>query len=70
MHADVDLSYFKDLPAENKILRSTEESFVGTTDKTVIKLKETRKIKLNEIHYFDNPMFGVILQVSRLRSGR
>ena len=70
LHADVDLSYFKDLPAENKILRSTEESFVGTTDKTVIKLKETRKIKLNEIHYFDNPKFGVILQVSRLRSGR
>ncbi len=69
LHADIDLSYFKDLPAENKILRTSEESFVGTSDKTVIKLKETRKIKLNEIHYFDHPMFGVILQVSRLRSG-
>tara|TARA_R110002072_G_scaffold54332_3_gene142594 strand:+ start:9336 stop:10031 length:696 start_codon:yes stop_codon:yes gene_type:complete len=68
LHVDVDFSYFKDLPAENKILRTSEESFVGTTNKTVIKLKETRKIKLNEIHYFDHPMFGVILQVSRLRS--
>jgi len=67
LHADIDLSYFKELPAENKILRSSEESFTGNTDKTVIKLKETRKIKLNEIHYFDHPMFGVILQVSRLR---
>ncbi len=67
LHADTDLSYFKELPAENKILRSSEESFTGNTDKTVIKLKETRKIKLNEIHYFDHPMFGVILQVSRLR---
>jgi hypothetical protein len=69
LHADIDLSYFKDLPAENKILRTSDESFVGITDKTVIKLKESRKIKLNEIHYFDHPMFGVILQVSRLRSG-
>jgi Peptidoglycan-binding protein, CsiV len=66
LHADIDFSYFKDLPAENKILRSSEESFISAIDKTVIKLKETRKLKLNEIHYFDHPMFGVILQVSRL----
>ena len=69
LHADIDFSYFKDVPAENKILRTSEESFVGNTDKTVIKLKETRKIKLNELHYFDHPMYGVILQVTRLRSG-
>jgi hypothetical protein len=66
LHADIDLSYFKQLPAENKVLRTSEETFQGGFDKTVINLKETRKIKLNEIHYFDHPMFGVILQVSRL----
>lgn len=66
LHADVDLSYFKNIPAENKVLRSSEESFSSGNDKTVVKLKETRKIKLNEIHYFDHPMYGVILQVSRL----
>jgi peptidoglycan-binding protein CsiV len=65
LHADIDLSYFKQIPAENKVLRTSEESYSGF-DKTEIKLKETRKIKLNEIHYFDHPMFGVILQVSRL----
>ena len=66
LHADVDLSYFTPLPAENKVLRSSEESLSSGFDKTEIKLKETRKIKLNEIHYFDHPMFGVVLQVSRL----
>ena len=66
LHADVDLSYFTQLPVENKVLRSSEESFASGFDKTEIKLKETRKIKLNEIHYFDHPMFGVILQISRL----
>ncbi len=69
LHADIDLSYFNDLPPENKIIRTSEESFLGVQEKSVIKLKETRKIKLNELHYFDHPMFGVILQVSRLRLG-
>lgn len=66
LHADIDLSYFTQLPLENKVLRSSEESFISELDKTEIKLKETRKIKLNEIHYFDHPMFGVVLQISRL----
>lgn len=66
LHADIDLSYFTQLPSANKVLRSSEESFTNGFDKTEIKLKETRKIKLNEIHYFDHPMFGVVLQVSRL----
>lgn len=66
LHADIDLSYSKALPPENKIIRTSEESFQNSFDKSVIKLKETRKIKLNEIHYFDHPMYGVILQVSRL----
>jgi peptidoglycan-binding protein CsiV len=68
LHADIDLSYFKQLPSENKLIRTSEESFSDLQEKTVIKLKETRKIKLNEIHYFDHPMYGVILQVSRLSS--
>lgn len=66
LHADIDLSYFTQHPSENKVLRSSEESFISGFDKIEIKLKETRKIKLNEIHYFDHPMFGAILQVSRL----
>lgn len=66
LHADIDLSYFTQIPPENKMIRSSEESFSGFQEKTVVKLKETRKIKLNEIHYFDHPMYGVILQVSRL----
>ena len=66
LHADIDLTYFKQLTFENKIIRTSEESFQTEFDKSLIKLKESRKIKLNEIHYFDHPMYGVILQVSRL----
>ena len=66
LHADIDLAYFIQLPEQNKIIRVNEDSVIDQDEKTMIKLKETRKIKLNEIHYFDNPMYGVILQVSRL----
>ncbi|MGI9229830.1 MAG: CsiV family protein [Gammaproteobacteria bacterium] len=31
-----------------------------------VRLTESRRIKLDEIHYFDHPLFGLILQVSRL----
>jgi hypothetical protein len=31
---------------------------------TPIRLSETRKAKLREIHYFDHPLFGVVVQVS------
>ena len=30
-----------------------------------VRLTESRRIKLNELHFFDHPLFGVILQVSR-----
>jgi len=36
LHADVDLSYFKQLPPENKVIRSSEESFSGIQEKTWI----------------------------------
>ncbi len=28
-------------------------------------IKETRRLKLNEIHYFDHPRFGTLVKVSR-----
>lgn len=69
LHADIDLSRFRVIPPANKILPVPpvdEAAGPEATQKTRLELKETRRIKLNEIHYFDHPMYGVILQVSRL----
>ena len=33
------------------------------------KIKERRRLKLNEVHYFDNAGFGVLLRVSRANAG-
>lgn len=65
LHVDIDLVYFTTLPLANKMIRS-EGSFLNHSDKTPIRLKESRKIKLNELHYFDHPLYGVIVQVRRL----
>ena len=69
LHADIDLSRFRVSPSANKIPPAPpvdETAGPEATQKTRLELKETRRIKLNEIHYFDHPMYGVILQVSRL----
>ena len=69
LHADIDLSRFRVIPPANKIAPAPpvyEAAGPEAAQKTRLELKETRRIKLNEIHYFDHPMYGVILQVSRL----
>ena len=69
LHADIDLSRFRVIPPANKIPPAPpvdESAGPEATQKTRLELKETRRIKLNEIHYFDHPMYGVILEVSRL----
>ena len=32
------------------------------------RLTESRRVRLNEIHYFDHPLFGLIVQVSLLKT--
>lgn len=70
LHVDVDIAYF---PEEFlQTLRTQKQGAVNPEQLVVnrnadyVRLTETRKIKLNELHYFDHPLFGVLLQVSRL----
>jgi len=51
LHVDADLVlYIGDLPHS------------GNAE--MVRLTETRRVKLNEIHYLDNPLFGVLVKVS------
>ncbi len=79
LHLDLNISYFVDLYTES-ITSFTEENIsvagedVEETEAdeeiimsgTYAQMKETRRIKLNELHYFDHPLFGVIMRVTRL----
>ena len=56
LHVDLDLAYYLD---------GGPGDFVRSQSR-VSRMQESRRIKLNEIHYFDHPLFGVIVRVVRL----
>ncbi len=59
LHVDMDLAYFPGAAPPGV----TEAG--GPEQADHVRLRESRKIKLNEVHYFDHPLFGALLQVSR-----
>jgi hypothetical protein len=59
LHADVDMAYFPAGPV-------TPEAAPPVGH---VRLQESRRIRLNEVHYFDHPLFGVVMQVSRADGG-
>lgn len=72
LHLDLDIAYFVDLFTESITSFTEENVSEGGEDEEIImsgtyaQMKETRRIKLNELHYFDHPLFGVIMRVTRL----
>lgn len=58
LHLDVDIAYFPD------VLEQPSHS-QGRPAADYVRLTESRRVKLDELHYFDHPLFGVIVQVKR-----
>jgi hypothetical protein len=70
LHVDVDIAYFpgkflQTLRLQKQNANNPEQLMVNQ-NADYVRLEESRKIKLNELHYFDHPLFGILLQVSRL----
>jgi hypothetical protein len=66
LHLDVDVAYF---PEDPSVLHTASaEGGLRPVYETAdyVRLIETRRIRLKELHYFDNPLFGVIVQVTRI----
>jgi len=72
LHADVDFSYFPQefitLLVSQKQNSVNQNNLYINQEADYVRLQESRRIKLNELHYFDHPLFGVILQVSRIEA--
>jgi len=67
LYVDIDLVYFKKpeiLVPDDQI--EVMDMLAETISADYVRLNESRRIKLNEFHYFDHPSFGVIIQVRRL----
>lgn len=59
LHADVDLIYIRTTPGA--------EASSGAIPP--VRLVTTRRLRNNEVHYLDHPLFGVIITVSPMDSG-
>lgn len=68
LHADVDLLYFVNPLSASFIQSNAGGDPASTIQVEFAELKETRKMKLNELHYFDNPVFGLLLWISRFNN--
>ena len=70
MYVNVDLAYKpENLPgllASRLDSRTSSGSPLVNPEVDFVRLAENRQIKLEELHYFDHPLFGVLVQVSRL----
>lgn len=65
LHADVDLFYLVKSIPESMLQTIINMGSGATIESGYAELKETRRMKLNELHYFDHPAFGLLLRVSR-----
>jgi len=65
LHVDVDFAFFPKLFSTGRV-DSEQSTQLRGQHADYVRLQESRKIRLNEINYFDHPAFGVILRVSRL----
>ena len=64
LHLDVDFAYFPDVlerpgPGERA-------AGYGRLSANYVRLTESRRIRLDALNYFDHPLFGLIVQVSRM----
>lgn len=65
LHADVDMLYFPDALPQSEILPAAAAGATVTVPSGYSRLRESRRMKLNELHYFDHPLFGMIMHISR-----
>lgn len=66
LHLDVDAAYFPEDPAVLHTAQDADPDRTAYNRADYVRLTESRRIRLKELHYFDHPLFGVIVQVTRL----
>lgn len=65
LHADVDMLYFPYAVPQSVFHPAITAAAPVTVQSGYSRLHESRRMKLNELHYFDHPLFGMIMHISR-----
>jgi len=64
LHIDLDLQLSEQI--KSILLQNPVSNHVEQTPTTLYRLKQTRRIKTGDLHYFDHPKFGVIVKVEKI----
>ena len=68
LHLDVDFAYFPDTLEQPDLDIPEQAARHGRMSADYVRLTESRRIKPEELNYFDHPLFGLIVEVSKLLS--
>ena len=68
LHLDLDFAYFPDALEQPDLDLAEEASGNSRLSTDYVRLTESRRIKLDDLNYFDHPLFGLNIQVRRLAS--
>lgn len=68
LHLDVDFAYFPDTLEQPDLDVPEQARRHGRLSADYVRLTESRRIKPDGLNYFDHPLFGLIVEVSKIKS--
>ena len=68
LHLDVDFVYFPDTLEQPDLDITEQATKHGRLSAGYVRLTESRRIKPDDLNYFDHPLFGLIIEVSKIVS--
>lgn len=66
LHLDVDFAYFPDTLEQPDLDMPEPAAGYRRLSADYVRLTESRRIKPDDLNYFDHPLFGLIVQVSKI----
>lgn len=68
LHLDVDFVYFSETLEQPDLEMPAQPPGHRRFPASYVRLTESRRIKLGDLNYFDHPLFGLVVQVSKIIS--
>ena len=66
LHLDVDFAYFPDTLQQPDLEMPAQAAGHRRFPADYVRLRESRRIKPDDLNYFDHPLFGLVVEVSRI----
>ena len=66
LHLDVDFAYFPETLEQPDLDIPEQAARHGRLSADYVRLTESRRIKPDDLNYFDHPLFGLVVQVSKI----